>query len=314
MPVSHSSIPRWNFPTEEIYYFHEFLIILHPHLDTTQRLHMALARAKASLQLSGRTTQNTNCIIISPQQIAFAELSQQTTSCSEVFPLLADHSASRCCAGFRILAQVLSSSYWKKPHKETWGFPLPPEIISEILHHSEPRDTVSFAQSSFLAKECYYASVPQIGDVSVAKLEISIPCCGNRTGLEKLGLQCTRCFSWYHRNCIALETSSLPATGSYTCATCYKEVPHVRLYHPGEINTLDGRSRRRACVIKIDGTTKALRVRTSTPAHLRPELRRVGDLIHKYPKGLIDFTIRVNGEFSGLAYGLDDIELENISQ
>ena len=51
-------------------------------------------------------------------------------------------------------------------------------------------------------------------------------------------------------------------------------------------------------------------MRLSQPAHLRPELRLIGDLIHQVPKGLIDFAIRFNGGFSGLAYGLDDIEPE----
>lgn len=312
LPVSHSSIPSWHFPTEEIYWFHGFLIILHPHLDTTQGLRAALSRAKAFIDLYDYTTYKIYSIFLSPHQIAFAEISQRTTIASEPFPLLADYSASRCCAGFRMLAQVLSSGCWKKPYMETWGFPLPPEIILEVLHHSEPRDTVSFARASFLAERCYYVTVPQLGGVSVPELKLSIPCCGDRTDIEKSGLQCKRCYSWQHQGCIGLE--SLPATSSYTCATCSREDPNAKLLHAGGINTLDGRSERRACLIKIDGSVKALRVRTSKPANSRPELRIIGDLIHKIPKGLIDFVIRFNGVFSGLSYGMDDIKLEEGSR
>lgn len=308
LPVSHSSIPRWHFSTEEIYWFHGFLVILHPHLNTTQRLQTALARVKEFIHRSGYTNQNTKSILISPRQIAFAELSDHTTSCSEVLPLLADSSASRCFAGFRILAQVLSSSCWKSPHRETWGFPLPPEILSQILRHSEPRDTLLLAQASFLAESCYYTSVPQMGDVSLPRMELSIPCCGDRTGLEKSGLRCRGCFLWYHRNCIGLDT--LPADGSYTCDACSTEDPKSRILRAGGIHTLHGRTSSGACFINIDGSVRILRVRTSKPAHLRPELRLIGDLIGKVPKNLVDITIRFNGDFSGLAYGLDNIEPE----
>lgn len=185
---------------------------------------------------------------------------------------------------------------------------MPPEIFAEVLRRSEPRDAVSFAQASFEAERWYYASVPQFRDVSVQSLDLSIPCCGDRTGLEDSGVHCSRCRAGQHQKCIGLET--LPSDNSFICASCLEEDPKSTQLTAGGINRLDGRTERRMCAINIDGSVKALRVRLSKPAHLRPELRLVGDQIHSIPKGLVDFTVWFNGGFAGLAYGLDDIELE----
>ncbi|KAJ5528812.1 Zinc finger FYVE/PHD-type [Penicillium freii] len=275
LPINHSSIPSWQFPEEELYWFHGFLVILGPDLESDQVLRTAIARAQASTAGSARTTHKVRCILISPRHIAFVELLQDAVACSEVLPLITDRSASQCSPGFRVLAQALSTDCWKETwvHREKWPHPMPPEILSEILHTSEPRDAVSFAQASFEAERAYYAAVPQSKHVSVQRLDLSVPCCGDRTELEGVGGD-----------------------------------PKASQLTAGGISRIHSRTERRTCAITIDGSAKALRVRLSQPAHLRPELRLIGKLIHKVPKGLIDFTIRFNGGFSGLAYGLDDTE------
>ncbi|CAI7659072.1 unnamed protein product [Penicillium glandicola] len=307
VPIKHSSVPRWQFPEEEQYWFHGFLIVLQPDLESHQMLCTAIARAKAVIDGSSRTTSKVRSILISPRHIAFVELFQHTVACSEVLPLLTDRSASQCSPGFRTLAQVLCTDCWKESwvRREKWDFPLPPEILSEVLHNLAPRDAASFAQASFEAERSYYASVPQLKDVSLQTLDLSIPCCGDPTGLEDSGVQCSRCRIWQHQKCIGLET--LPSDNSFTCATCLEPDQEATHLTAGAIHRLDGRNKRRMCAITINGSVMALRVRLSKPAHLRPELRIIGDLIHRIPKGLIDFTIRFNGEFAGLAYGLDDI-------
>ncbi|KAJ5589362.1 hypothetical protein N7537_012040 [Penicillium hordei] len=307
LPINHSSIPNWQFPEEERYWFHGFLIMLQPDLESPQLLRTVIAGAKAFIDSSSRIPHKVQSILISPRHVAFVELSQHNTACSEVLPLLTDSSATQCSPGFRVLAQVLSSNCWKMTwaNREKWPFSMPSEVLLGILHSSEPRDALSFAQASFEAERWYYASVPQFRDVSVQSLDLSIPCCGDRTGLEDSGVHCSRCGTWQHQMCIGLEI--LPSNDSFTCAACLEKGPKATRLIAGGINRLGGRAERRTCAIKIDGSAKSLRVRLSQPAHLRPELRLIGDLIHNIPNGLIDFTIRFNGVFAGLAYGVDDM-------
>ncbi|CAG8121876.1 unnamed protein product [Penicillium nalgiovense] len=279
-------ISSWQFPEDERYWFHGFLIMLEPDLESPQLLRTAIARAKAFIDSSSRIPHEVRSILISPRHVAFVELSQHNTACSEVLPLLTDSSATQCSPGFR-----------------KWPFYMPSEVLLGTLHSSEPRDALSFAQASFEAERWYYATVPQFRDVSVQNLDLSIPCCGDRTGLEDSGVHCSRCGTWQHQMCIGLET--LPSNGSFICAACLEKDPKATRLTAGGINRLGGRAERRMCAIKLDGSAKSLRVRLSQPAHLRPELRLIRDLIHSVPKGLIDFTIRFNGVFAGLAYGVE---------
>ncbi|KAJ5081545.1 hypothetical protein NUU61_009809 [Penicillium alfredii] len=182
--------------------------MLQSDLESPQLLRTAVARANAFINSSGRIPHKVRTILISSRHVAFVELSQHTTTCSEALPLLTDSSATQCSPGFRVLAQVLSSDCWKTTwaHREKWPFSMPPEVSSEILHSSEPRDAVSFAQVSFENERWYYASAPQFRDVSVRSLGLSMPCCGDRTGLEDSGVHCSKCFVWQHQKCIRLET------------------------------------------------------------------------------------------------------------
>ena len=308
LPINHSSIPSWHFPEDTCYWFHGFLIMLQPDLESPQSLCTAVTRAKAFINVSSRTPHQVRSILISPRHVAFVKVSQHAAACSEVFPLLADSSATHCSPGFRALAQVLTSDFGRttNAHREKWLFSIPPEILSKILQLSEPRDAVSFAQASFEAERSYYASVPQFRNVSVQSLGQSIPCCGDRTGLEDSGMNCSRCRIWQHQTCLGLET--LPPRNSFLCAACLENDPKAMRLTPGGINRLGGRVERRKHPVTVNGSARALQLRRSKPAHLRPELRLVGSLIHDIPKGLVDFTIRFNGVFTGLAYGLDTYE------
>lgn len=183
LPIDHSSVPSWQFPEEELYWFHGFLIVLRPDLEPHQMLCAAIARAKAFVGSHSRIPHKVRSILVSPCHVVFVVLSEHIVACSEVLPLLTDSSASRCSPGFRVLAQALCSDCWKSAwaHREKWSFTMPPEILSKVLHSSDPRDAVSFAQASIEAERWYYASVPQCRDLSVPSLSLSIPCCGDRT-------------------------------------------------------------------------------------------------------------------------------------
>lgn len=225
--------------------------MLQPDLESRQMLHTAIAEAKAFIGSSSRIPHKVRSILISPRHVVFVELFQHTVACSEVLPLLTDCSATQCSRGFSVLAQVLTSDCWKKTwaHREKWPSPLQPEIFSEVLHRWEPRDAVSFAQASFEAERWYYASVPQFRDVSVQSLDMSISCCGDRTGLEDSGVHCSRCRAWQHQKCIGLET--LPSDNSFICASCLEEDLKATQLTAGGINKLDGRPESRMCAIKI---------------------------------------------------------------
>lgn len=235
LPICHSSIPGWQFPEDNRYWFHGFLIMLKPDLESPELLRTAVGEAKGFINSSNRIPRRARAIFISPNHVAFADLSKDTISCSVPLPLLIDSAATECSPGFRLLAQVLSSSSSGTIYddREKWDFTLPPEVMSQVLHSSEPRDAVSFAQASFKVQRWYYASVPQLSDVSIPSLDISIPCCGNRTGLEDSGLKCRRCFRWQHQACLGLES---PPEGPFTCSACLEEKPESNCLTVGGIH------------------------------------------------------------------------------
>lgn len=284
--------------------------MLHPDLDSPRTLHTAVGRVQSFIDRSNRVPRKFRSILVSPRHVAFVELCEEIIVCTELLPLLTDFLGKQCSPGFRLLTQVLSSDCWKEnlARREKWPLPMSPEVLSAILHNTEPRDAIAFAQASFHAERWYYATLPQFKDVSIPSMDLSIPCCGDRTGLENSGVQCGRCRVWKYQQCIALDACS--SDHPFICAACLEEDPKATQLTPGGISRHVSRTERRMCAVKIDGSVKALRVRLSKPRHLRPELRLVGDLIYKYPKNLVDLTIRFNGDWAGLAYGLDDIPLE----
>lgn len=233
LPVSNSSIPAWDFPESEHYWFHGFLVLLQEDLEWPQSLRAAVERSQSLINTSGCIAQRTQSILISPQDIVFVEFSSGEIKCGEVFPLLTDSSSMECSPGFRLLSQIMSSSCSRMDwaYREKWSLPLPSEVLANILQVSEPRDAVSFAQSSFKVEQWYYDSLPQIQDIELQHLHLSVPCCVERTGLETLGIHCSECGIWQHAKCIGLET--LPSENSFVCASCLKPDPRSSMLTTG---------------------------------------------------------------------------------
>lgn len=216
--------------------------------------------------------------------------------------MLSNHSATHCSSGFRALSRVLTSTCWKKPrdHKEKWPVNMPPEVVQMILHRLEPRDAVAFSQASLAAEQCYYASESQFKNIDIQTFKSSIPCCGKRTGLETHGICCFECHAWQHLECIGLEDH--PSSDyRYVCIGCQERACTV--LDPGRINRFSCRKIREGCQVRAEGLVQSLQLRLSKPAHLRPELRLMGNLV-TVPPSLIQYTILFNHTFSGLAYGL----------
>lgn len=78
LPTNHSSIPSWQFPEEDLYWFHGFLIMLQPDLESRQMLHTAITEAKAFIGSSSRIPHPVRSILISPRHVVFVELFQHT--------------------------------------------------------------------------------------------------------------------------------------------------------------------------------------------------------------------------------------------
>ncbi|KAL4801806.1 hypothetical protein BDV18DRAFT_167171 [Aspergillus unguis] len=295
LPISFASIPRWKYPEADVYWFHGFLVVLEEDIAFEDMINKAVLKAQSYLN-----AQQVYVIVVSPRRVAFVELSRDTVLVSKSLILLSNHSATKCSPGFRALSRIMTSNCWKShAYKERWQVNLPPEIIQMILHELDPRDTVAFAQASFAARECYYASEPQFKDVNVRGCNSSIPCCGKLSGLDKRGVCCSSCYAWSHQECANLESSS----DQYTCPGCQHEA--CMDLSPGGINRFSRRKVRKGCPVDVGGSAKVLQLRLSKPSHLRPELQFLGNR-DGVPPLLVQYTVLFNGAFSGLAYGLED--------
>ncbi|KAB8265885.1 hypothetical protein BDV32DRAFT_158143 [Aspergillus pseudonomiae] len=304
VPISFASIPAWNYPKADIYWFHGYLIVLQEDVDSGAMIDRAVLKAKSYINDSQFVHQDTRLILIPPHHVTFVELSNNTALSSGSLVLLANSSATQCSPGFRALARILTSDCWKKPPilGERWQFTVPPEVFRMILCELDPRDAVAFAQASFAAEQYYYSLVPQLKDVKVQNFKSSISCCGKRGGLEQNGICCSKCYSWQHLECVGLENGL--SYNRYVCTDCQGNRNCIVL-EPGGINRVSRRKTREGCQIEIRGSAKSLQLRLSKPSHLRPELKFLGNLV-SIPPALIDYTILFNGSFSGLAYGLED--------
>ncbi|KAE8369211.1 hypothetical protein BDV27DRAFT_141413 [Aspergillus caelatus] len=247
LPISFSSASSWSYPMTDIYWFHRYLVVLHEDIRPVNMRNEALMKCN-----------NVHMILISPCHVAFMELSHDTILASKNLPLLTSLSAKQCSPGFRALSRILT---------ETWNHNLSPEILHNIVHSLDPRDTVSFSQASFIAEQCYYATIPQMKNTVLQSFKSSIPCCGKRSNLEEQGICCSH-----------LQNRPLD---NQTCTT-------LNPGHP----------------IKVGCSERLFRLRLSKPSQLRPGLRFMGNL-WAGPPNLIDYTILFNGAFSGLAYGLE---------
>ncbi|KAE8155277.1 hypothetical protein BDV25DRAFT_525 [Aspergillus avenaceus] len=303
LPINFASIPSWNYPETNIYWFHGFLIILQEDIESEAMINRALEKAKPYIHdLHGH--RDARLVLISPYHVTFVELSNDAVLVSESIALLTNHSAVHCSPGFRALNRIFTSDCWKKSlsDRERWRLNVPSEILYKILHELEPRDTVAFSQASFTATQYYYTSIPQIKDTVVQSFNSSIPCCGKQRGSGDNGVRCLVCYSWRHVACIGAENWSSDA--QYVCMDCQGNM-NFSAPHPGGINRVSCRKTREGCHISVGGSEKLLHLRLSKPSHLRRELRFLGNLVPIAPS-LIEYTIRFNGSFSGLAYGLEN--------
>lgn len=307
LPVSFASIPLWKYPDADIYWFHGYLVVLQGDVGSEAATSRAILKARLYTQDTGFKHRDVYMILLSPRHVAFIELSNDEILVSSSLSLLTNCSAAQPSPGFRALARVLTSDCWKKSlaHRERWGFSFPPEILHLILDEMEPRDAVAFAQASLLAEQYYYASVSQFKNVDVRSFKLSVPCCGERNGLEENGVCCTRCHCWRHLGCVRLENMLPSKEEEYVCTSCL-DIAFAAALDPGGINRVSRRRNREGSKIKVgDSAVKSLQLRLAKPSHLRPELRFLGNLVSVAPS-LVDYTILFNGSFSGLAYGLED--------
>lgn len=303
LPISFTSMPLWSYPNADVYWFHGYLVVLQDELESEAMIDEAVSKAKSYIGNSRLQHDDVRLIVISPRRVVFVELSCYVVRASRSLILLSNYSATKCSPGFRALARVLTSNCWKKPraHGEKWPVNLSPEIVQMILHELEPRDAVAFSQASFAAEQCYYASESQFKNIDVQSFKSSIPCCGKRTGLETHGICCSEFHVWQHLECVGLESYS--SGHQYVCIGCREGACMV--LDPGGINWFSRRETREHCQVRAEGLVKSLQLRLSKPAHLRPKLKLLGSLV-PIPPSLIEYTIRFNHSFSGLAYGLED--------
>ncbi|PYH45907.1 uncharacterized protein BP01DRAFT_339161 [Aspergillus saccharolyticus JOP 1030-1] len=302
LPISFKSIPKWKYPEKDIFWFHGFLIVLQEDADPDSMIGRTLS--KTDELLGGLPSYHTvRYVLFTPHHITLMERSNGKVSLSQELVLLDNRAGVRCTPGFRVLSRILTSGCWKKPQadREKWNPFIPPEILTRILHQLEPRDTVALAQASLKTEQCYYATLPQLTGINVQDCGSSIPCCGQRGGLNEPGYRCPGCFAWQHWRCASSQHHS--SLSDALCTEC-DELENDGVLDPGGINRYCRRKHREDCQIRCGGGAKSLRLRLSPPAHLRPELRFNGRLNTVGPSQ-IDYTITFNGSFSGLAYGVD---------
>ncbi|CZT07599.1 hypothetical protein WAI453_005104 [Rhynchosporium graminicola] len=316
LPLGAESFPGWDSPPTEFYWFHGSLVVLCEDLRTSSSISAVVSRARESVgQLDGRGNDDVNCILISLVDIAFVQVLADKIQCSTVFPLLTNSSATECSAGFRILTYLLTSPHVEKRKRslaarEVSSIILPTEILGMVLNAVAPYDIVSFAQASFMFENWYYSSLPQLPNMAIHHLDVSIPCCGRRTNREgKEGVCCSDCYAWRHSEC--LDPSERTPEECYICSKCRisREQAGAR---PELIPGAIGRANRRVgrldgCRVMLLKQEKFLQLRVSAPAVMRPELRLMDRDLTSTPPNQIDYDVIFGGSWSGLSFGLDDL-------
>lgn len=304
LPVDFRSVPGWESPETQIFWFHRFLVIVCDTLDTKSSMTAAVLQAKDFFNDYSRKREKIRLILISLHYVAFVELSPEFMMSSEILPLVTNTSAEQCSPGFRALTHILTSSCWKESlvRRERWGIDIPPEIFDMMLKALTPRDILTFSQCSLAVEQWYYSSIPQLGDFRVQHFDSSVPCCGYLDKMES-AVCCSSCYVWKHTKCIGLV--GIPTDRQYICRDCHENT-HFPSLVPGGINGTSRRKRREpGCRIRVAGHPKVLGLRLSLPTHLRLERRLLGNL-DSTPPLLINYAVRFGGAFSGLAYGLDE--------
>lgn len=305
LPVTDYPDVPWSCPKGDIYWFHGFLVVLHNNLEDQSMIRSAVQKAEQYLEKTASQSHHTRLIIISTCHVVFAEISDDTVRASSPSMLISDMSSGRWPAGFRALCQIFTTNCWResKTHRETWNPHLPAEIVQLILQHLEPRDAVAFAQASFIAERWYYASIHQFKDLVVQSSRLLIPCCGKRSGLEQSGVMCSVCYSWQHSDC--LDQANLPSDSCphYICSRCRSGEPDMG---PEAMHNF---WRKGACKVRHESTLK----RFWLQQNWLQQKKRVSSKRHgsRHYLADIDYTVRFNGAFSGLAYGFDDRDLDD---
>ncbi|KAJ5915581.1 hypothetical protein N7466_011514 [Penicillium verhagenii] len=303
LPISFSSIPSWTYPKSDTFWFHGYLVILQEDIVSNTAIMQAMVKTK--LHTEGSQLEPTRLILLSPQSVAFAEYSRDSFLVSGALTLLSNLSATQCPPGFHNLARVFTSGCWRSftsngERTLLSESDVPIEIFHMIFQELEPRDMISFAQASFAAEICYYTSMGQFKHTTVEKFEYLIPCCGQRIGLVESGVCCSNCYLWQHMECIGLEKF----VDNFVCTPCLESTSPGPL-EPGGIQSFNRGKARGGCQVTFMGSPKLLQLRVTKPAHLRGELRLIGNL-WKVAPAQVDYSILFNGTFSGLAYGMEE--------
>ncbi|PYI00598.1 hypothetical protein BO78DRAFT_438269 [Aspergillus sclerotiicarbonarius CBS 121057] len=280
IPLQFSSVPGWQAPSGDVFWFHGFLITLHGAADTVGE---AVVKAQTFLRESPCRRQVTHVIFMSLRHIRLVEISPGSVQCTSSIPLIVNTSAMHPSPGCRVLASILSSYSWKPfcPRGELWSVNLPTEILDKMLNAMMPRDIVSFAQASLEVEKWYYSSIPQLDGLRVRDFDLSIPCCGKRHRPNTEGIYCSTCYTWYNVICMGL--SSISSSDTCTCHDCQQHI---------------------TCnIMETGGIHQTLQLRTSKPARRRPELWLYGRA--SVPAGEIKYSVFFGGAFTGLAYGFE---------
>ncbi|RAH70582.1 PHD finger domain-containing protein [Aspergillus aculeatinus CBS 121060] len=300
IPIGSYSIPKWSAPSENIFWLHGFLVTVYSASDTLEN---AVQETQRYLDKEQCKKPVIHVILISLGHVTFVEITGTGVQYSPTIPLVINSSAIQPSPGFRALTSVLSSNPWKIPHREKWGINIPTEILDRILKALAPKDVISFARASTAVDRWYYSSLPQLDRVLVRSFDFSIPCCGERHKPNGDGVSCSTCYTWYHRKCASLSSES--QGDGYLCTECQQN---------GASNILEAggiyRARRKigskpSCKVTVDGEVKVLNLRTAKLAARRPERFSFRGL--SIPPNDLNYTIRFNRVFSGLAYGLDEV-------
>ena len=304
LPITFSSLPQWKTPHDEIFWFHQYLIVC---CNTNQIGTSVATKAKDFISRNTNHTGTVRGIAISIRHIALFEIRNGDVLRSPPIPLITNTSALCCSPGLRILAYVLTSNHRKgslAESGESWGVTIPPELFDMILAMSTPRDLVSMAQASVLVEKWYYSSIPQIPGLKLQNFALSIPCCSKRESSGAAGIYCSVCYAWSHLECAAL--SNVPSTtDEFICSDCQENIPCTSLETGGIHQFYRANRARKACRVVHGGKTADFRLRVSKPSSRRPELWLIRNLAQPPPRN-VDYTIFFSGVFSGLAYGFDE--------
>lgn len=262
----------------------------------------AVRKAQQYLERTTNQRRHTRLIIMSTCHIVFAEIADDTVRASSPSMLLSTMSGVQQSAGFRALCVILTSNCWpeRMTSREEWK--LPWEIILLILSNLDRRTVDALAHASTPVRmRCYPRTfqsqdIPQLANVGVMNYPLLIHCCGKRSGLEESGVMCSVCYSWQHTDCINLNALPSESSPRYICSRCRcSRPPHA----PGP-KDVRWYLQRGFYHVQHEGEPKRLSLQQN-PCRCenhyyydKPCLRNV------------DFTIRFDGAFSGLAYGLGD--------